>query len=301
MTLLVAVAFESEPDRAEWLDRLRPLLPEMTVVGADEVDASEVDVVVVGNPSGSSLTAYSGARLIQSTWAGVDRLIVGAPSVPIARMVAPELAAAMTGFVTMCVQMLHREVPRYQREQREGMWAQRFPPLPAEVTVGVLGFGALGRPAAVALSKLGFDVSAWAGSERAAEVPVLSGSRGWRQILGRSDVIVNLLPLTPETAGILDAAAFSAMRRGAALVNVARGGHVVEDDLIKALDAGHLAEALLDVFVDEPLPAGHPFWSHPRVMVFPHVAAMSDPVILAHHVADNITRLARGLTPRHLL
>lgn len=265
------------------------------------VAADEVDVVVVGNPPGSELHRFSSAQFIQSAWAGVDRLVRDSPPVPIARMVAPELTAAMSEFVLTATLMLHRQVPEYRRSQTRRQWR----PLPQMATgerrVAVLGYGAIGRPVASRLTAAGFDVMAWARSPREDPVRVVAGDEGWTEVLGRSHIVVNLLPLTAPTHGILDARAFALMPAGSALVNVARGGHVVEDDLLAALDGGRLSDAVLDVTAVEPLLASHPFWAHPHVTLFPHVAATSEPSVLAARVAANIARFAGGKTPDFLV
>lgn len=142
---------------------------------------------------------------------------------------------------------------------------------------------------------------AWARSDRQGEVPVVSGEEGWRRLLDRSEIVVNLLPLTDSTRGILDSGAFDLLGPGAALVNVARGAHVVEADLLTALDDGRVSDAVLDVFPTEPLPERHPYWEHPRVTVLPHVAAPSDPDDLVAEVAANLRRFLAGETPRHLV
>ncbi|MFP3914120.1 MAG: 2-hydroxyacid dehydrogenase [Actinomycetota bacterium] len=301
MKPVVAVAVPEEDARREWVARLAPRLEGAQVVDAEEADPSSVHVLVVSNPPGSDLARFPGLRFVQSVWAGVDRLEEGAPPVSIARMVAPELTEAMTQFVLAVVLGLHRSFPAYRRDQMRREWHPR-PLLPArERTVGVLGHGELGRPAALALADLGFDVAAWARTPRAGQVEVLAGCEGLAQLLSRSGIVVNLLPLTRETRNILDERTLGLMPPGSSLVNVGRGAHVVEEALLGSLDSGHLSEAVLDVFDSEPLPADHPYWSHPRVTVFPHVAAPSAPVDLAPWVAANIQAFLVGDTPRFLV
>lgn len=297
----MGVYFPEAETREEWVSRLAAHLGDLRVVEAEESKPLSVEILVVGNPPGDELRRFGALRFVQSAWAGVDRLTEGAPPVPIARMVAPELAELMTEFVLASVLALHRRFPAYRRDQVQGKWHPR-PTYPAwETRVGVLGFGELGKPAAQALSETGFDVAAWARTSRGGPIPVLTGAEGFRDLLGRSDVVVNLLPLTPDTRGILDHMAFRAMPQGSSLVNAARGAHVVPADLLQALDEGHLSDAVLDVFDEEPLPSDHPFWSHDRIMVLPHVAAPSRPADLAPHLAANIRRFLEGSTPRFLV
>jgi glyoxylate/hydroxypyruvate reductase len=298
---LVGIGIDSPEKRRRWVDALTPRLEDCRVVDADQVDRTEVEILVVGNPPGTDLNGFSGLAFIQSTWAGVDALVEGAPPVPIARLVAPALAELMSEFVAAAVLMAHRGLLEYRRRQARGEWAP-LPVIPARRRrVGVLGFGELGAPAARRLAVEGFDVLAWARTPRSDEVPVVAGEDGWHRLLERSEILVNLLPLNAATHGILDEAAFDLLGPGATLVNAARGGHVVEEDLLAALDDGRLSDAVLDVFATEPLPVSHPFWSHPRVTVLPHVAAPSDPDDLVTEVATNLRRFLAGETPLYLV
>lgn len=298
---VVGVVFDDPDTRHEWVVRLSEHLDDLDVVDAEAVDPSHVEIAVVGNPPGGTLARFESLRFVQSAWAGVDRLLAAPPPVPVARMVAPELTGLMSEFVLAAVLSLHRRFPSYRRDQARARWRPRPTPRVRETRVGVLGFGELGGPVAQVLSSVGFDVAAWARSPRAGPIPVLTGREGFRDLLECSGIVVNLLPLTSDTRGILDRAAFGAMPRGAAVVNAARGAHLVEADLLEALDGGQLSDALLDVFDEEPLPADHPFWSHDRVTVLPHVAAPSRPEDLAPHLTANIRRFLDGRTPRFLV
>lgn len=291
---IVAVDLGSTEETGRWVSELATHLPDTAVVPADDVDRSRPLILVVGNPPGHTLHRYPRLRFVQSVWAGIDRLVVDAPDVPIARMVAPVLSEAMAEFVLMATLMLHRGVPRLRRRQARADWAPVSAPPPGDRRVGLLGCGALGGAAASALAEHGFDVVAWGRSYRLEPVPVVSGDEGLVSVLSRSDIVVNLLPLTSETEGILDAVSFRSMPPGSSVVNVGRGAHVVVADLIAALDGGQLSDAVLDVFTDEPLPATSPLWAHPRVTVFPHVAAPSDPRLLAPATAANVRAFLAG-------
>lgn len=301
MAPIVGVDVETGRTTRRWVDELEPRLPGFSVAPAAELDPGGVEIAVVGNPPGETLHRYPNLRFVQSTWAGVDALVADPPGVPIARMVSPALTEAMTEFVLMAVLMLHRGAPEYRRRQSARDWEPSLAPPATGRKVGVLGFGSLGAPAARALAGMGFDVLAWARRERGGSIPVVAGNEGLARVLAHAEILVNLLPLTADTVRILDAAAFDRMPAGAALVNVARGGHVVEDDLVAALDAGDLSDAILDVFVHEPLPPSSPLWGHPRVTAFPHVAALSDPARLADAAADNIRRFVRNESPVGLI
>lgn len=279
-------------ERAAWLARLREALPGERI--ADAVagpDRAAVDVAVVANPPPGSLQGLPGLRLIQSLWAGVDRLLADPtlpPGVPVARMVDPAMNAAMAETALWAVLALQRGFFAYARQQLERRW-QVLPQRRAdEWRVTVLGRGQMGGTVATRLAAQGHPVRAWhreAGPLAAA--------------LADADVVLNLLPLTPATRGLLDAAAFAAMKPGAALVNLARGAHLVESDLLAALDAGQVSHAVLDVFAQEPLPAGHAFWAHPRVTVLPHAAAQTDPRSAAAVVAANVQALRAGRPIAH--
>ncbi|MGC1890816.1 MAG: NAD(P)-dependent oxidoreductase, partial [Stellaceae bacterium] len=190
---------------------------------------------------------------------------------------------------------LHRQDPDYRAQQEKGLWLELDQKNAAERTVGILGFGALGQDAGRKLEGLGFDVALWGRRQRTVEgLRGYAGSAGLPALLGRSEILVCLLPLTAETEGILNAATLVMLPKGAALINAARGGHLVEEDLLAALASGRLSVAVLDVFRDEPLPASHAFWHHPRIVVTPHVAAATHPPTAAPIILDNIRRFEAG-------
>jgi glyoxylate/hydroxypyruvate reductase A len=222
--------------------------------------------------------------------------------VPIARMVDPMMNRAMAETAAWAVLSLHRRAFDYAAQQRQTLWR----PLPQkradEVAVLVLGLGQMGRTAALQLAALGYRVSGW--SARAQEVAGIATCAGWAALptaLRAADIVVNLLPLTDDTRGLFNQARLAQMRPGASLVNLARGAHVVEKDLLVALNSGHLAHAMLDVVETEPLPATHVFWFHPRVTLWPHVAALTDLRSAAALVAANIEAVRRGEPAAHLV
>ncbi len=237
-------------------------------------------------------------KLIISLGAGVDHVLADPslpPGVPILRLVDPYMTAAMSEYVQLQVLRLHRQDPAYLAQQHARVWRPLPQPNAAERRVGVLGLGALGGDAALKLKVLGFDVAGWSRTERKLPgIPSFHGPEGLAALLARSEILVCLLPLTPATQGILDARLFARLPKGAAIVNCARGGHLVEADLLAALDGGQLSAAALDVFGDEPLPQQHPFWHHPRILITPHVAAATHPPTAAAAVADNLRRQREG-------
>jgi glyoxylate/hydroxypyruvate reductase A len=277
------------------------------VTGDDLFDRTRIEAAVVANPPPGALRGLPALRLIQSLWAGVEGLLSDDTlphDVPIARMVDPALAAAMAQTALWAVLSLHRGFYVYQRQQRHMQWRQ-LPQLRAdELPVTVLGLGAMGTACAQALVAQGYRVTAWTRSDTPRALPPgivhVHGEDALWPCLQASSIVVNLLPLTPTTRGLLDAKFFAAMPRGAALVNLGRGAHVVEADLRAALGTGRLGHAVLDVFEREPLDPQHPFWRHPRVTVLPHAAALTDPRSAAEVVAANVQALTDGRPLAHL-
>jgi glyoxylate/hydroxypyruvate reductase A len=301
MNLLLAGDFEGA-ERDRWYSALTQAMPRHHLVAADELfDRTRIEVAIVANPPPGSLRALPRLRLVQSLWAGVEGLLNDdtiPTAVPIARLVDPALAAAMAETALWAVLSLHRGFYVYQRQQRQAHWHQ-LPQLRAEeLPILVLGLGAMGSACVHALAQRGYRLTVWTRHGAPRDLPAgvahVHGGDALFACLAVASIVVNLLPLTPDTRRLLDARFFAAMPRGAALVNLGRGGHVVEADLRAALATGRLGHAVLDVFEQEPLDAKHPFWRHPRVTVLPHVAALSDPRSAAHLVAANVQALLDG-------
>jgi glyoxylate/hydroxypyruvate reductase A len=190
---------------------------------------------------------------------------------------------------------LHRQDLDYVAQQRAEVWEERDQKNACERPVGILGFGTLGQDAGRKLKALGFPVAGW--SRNAKEVAcfaTFAGADGLKAMLAVSEILVCLLPLTAQTEGVMNAGLFARLPRGAGLVNAGRGGHLVETDLIPALDSGRLSGAVLDVVREEPLPKGHPFWRHPRIILTPHIAAETHPPTAARIIGDAIRRFAKG-------
>lgn len=296
---------ELDPPEIEgWLSALREALPEERIQASPEgLDPAEVDIALVANPRPGSLKTFASLRLIQSLWAGVDRLLADASlpgDVPLCRMVDGSMSAAMSETALWAVLCLHRGFFDYAQQQREQQWNVLPQRRADEVQVTVLGLGELGRAVASRLVVQGYAVQGWrqGGRSAVASLPegvrVHEGRENLPALLGCSDIVINLLPLTEDTRGLFDTQRLSAMKAGAALVNLARGAHVVETDLLAALDRGHLSRAVLDVFQREPLASSHRFWTHPRVTVLPHAAALTDPRSAARVVATNVRAVREG-------
>jgi glyoxylate/hydroxypyruvate reductase A len=308
MDILLCGDLEAEELHA-WRRALAEAMPEARWLDAAAAgaDPAAVQAAVVANPAPGSLRGWPNLRLIQSLWAGVDRLLGDAslPSgVPLARMVDPAMSAAMAETALWATLALHRGFFAYARHQRESLWKVHAQRRADEIGVTLLGLGEMGRAVAARLQPLGYALSAWtrrAGREPPPGVRVEHGEAALVPLLSRSAIVINLLPLTDATRGLLDARFFAALPEHAALVNLGRGAHVVDADLLAALDSGHLRHAVLDVFRVEPLPAGHPFWRHPRVTVLPHAAALTDPRSAAAVAASNLRAARDGTTIAHLV
>lgn len=303
MTILLATDFDTAELRL-WRELLQAALPdERFVDDRRTVDDAAIDIAIVANPPPGALRGLADLRLIQSLWAGVDKLLADptVPSgVPIARMVDPAMNAAMAETALWAVLSLHRGFYTYAAQQRARRWQPLAQRRADDVAVTVLGLGQMGRTVALRLIALGYRVSGWSTRPTAlATVDTHAGDDALLPLLARTDIVVNLLPLTPATRGLLCARTFDALPRGASLVNLARGAHVVDEDLLAALDSGHLRHAVLDVFATEPLPADHRYWLHPNVTVLPHAAAQTDARSAAAVAAANVRRLRAGEAPQN--
>ncbi|HVW68452.1 MAG TPA: glyoxylate/hydroxypyruvate reductase A [Steroidobacteraceae bacterium] len=268
------------------------------MLATQEHDKAAVDIALVANPEPGALMGYPRLRFIQSLWAGVERLLRDPAlprNIPLARLIDPAMAATMVEGTVAAVLYLHRQFPSYLQQQRNAQWRQLPQPPAAQRKVAVLGFGAMGAPVARALTSLGFPVTAWGLHARSGtSCDYAWGPDALATILADTRILINLLPLTAATSGILNAQLFARLPRGAALINLGRGGHLREAELLEALAAGQLGHAVLDVFDEEPLPVGHPFWSHPRITVLPHVAASTDPATAAPIVMRNVAAFRAG-------
>jgi len=302
----VTVFFHSDlDDPAAWRATLAAALPRLNfVTGPACADPASVDVALVWTPPPQGLNAFPRLRAVLSLGAGVDQLQLHALAshVPVARLIDPTLTARMVEYCKAAVFHFHRDLHLHRRHQALRQWTF-LPPVDAQARrVLVLGLGELGSAVAAALAAEGFRVSGWSrSSKRIEHVECLAGDGALAPAVGAADIVINLLPLTAETRGILDREFFSWMRPGACLVQVGRGGHLVEADLLAALEQGRPAGAFLDVFEQEPLPPQHPFWSHPALYVTPHVASLSDPARSAETVIANIHRAMRGQPLLHAI
>lgn len=292
--VLLCGRFDDE-EQQRWQTTLQAALPEVDwlELEAARAQAHTVTAAVVANPLPGSLQGLPALQLVQSLWAGVERLLTDSTlpaHVPLARMVDPAMTAAMAETALWAVLALHRGFFDYAEHQRHSRWQPHDQKRADEVPVLVLGHGEMGRAVATALAAQGYRVSIW---QRSGVVLA--------DVLPRAQIVINLLPLTAATQGLLNAGFFNTLPRGACVVNLARGAHLVDADLLQALNRGHVRRAVLDVFNTEPLPAPHAYWQHPQVTVLPHAAAMTDERSAAAVVAQNLRALWSGQPLQHLV
>ena len=297
----MALLFLCDGEDADvWSAALRAEIDDLDIrVWPDGVgDPHDIDVALTWQPPRGVLASFPNLKAILSLGAGVEHILRDPelpPGVPVVRLIDPGLKSGMVEFVTMEVLAHHRRVSEYRAQQAAGEWRLLRQTLSRDRRVGILGMGHLGTACGEVLGRFGFPVAGWSRSEK--DIPGIesfSGEDGLFALLERTDVLVCLLPLTPETEDILDATTLGALPPGAALINAARGMHVVDDDLINLLDSRHLSGATLDVYREEPLPPHHPFWTHPKIVMYPHAAAWTLPESASPVIADNIRRTRTG-------
>lgn len=275
------------------------------VMDVGEADPASVGFMVFGANGGvTDFRAYTGLRLIQNLWAGVEAALeLPLPAgVPFCRMVEPGLTEGMIDYVTGHVLRHHLGIDRFIGGPVLPVWEIQHAPLARDRSVTVLGLGELGGACAGALSRHGFRVHGW--SRRPREVPGVTchhGTAGLAEALRVAEILVLLLPLTPDTHRLMDAERLALLPPGAFLVNAGRGPLIDHRALLDALERGHVAHATMDVFDIEPLPADDPYWTHPRVTVTPHIAAATRAPTASAVVAAQIARILRGEAPRHIV
>jgi glyoxylate/hydroxypyruvate reductase A len=290
-------------DTAAWAERIRRADPARPVFLAPDIPhPAAIAYALVWSPPAGMFRTLPNLRAIFSLGAGVDHLVFrdDLPDVPIVRVVNPDLTKRMTEWVTLQVLMHHRRQRTYDAQQRARTWLELRQPAAREVRIGIMGLGVLGTDAANVLMRLGYPVAGW--RRTAAEVHGMQVFHGPEQLdafLARTDILVSLLPLTPETRGLLAMRLFEKLARdgalgGPVLINGGRGGSQVERDIVTALDRGVLLGASLDVFEHEPLAPASPLWGRDDVIITPHAAAWSDPAPLALAILADIAAFERG-------
>ncbi len=309
----MTILFISGDDNAErWRDAVTEHLDgsdaenNFRVWPDDGGEAEAVDIALVRLPRPGVLAGYPNLKAVLNLGAGVDDLLadpVFPRHVPLGRMVDGSLTQGMAEYIVHGVLHFYRAFPAYRRRQVEHRWQPLSPaPDPNRWPVGIMGLGVMGRAAGRAIRPFGLPLRGWSRTEKKIEgMEVFAGLENLGNFLSRARILICLLPLTPETENILGRDTFSRLPKGAYIINAARGGHLVEEDLIAALDDGHLEGALLDVFRAEPLAAESPFWDHAKVIATPHIASISPSRTFAAEIAEDIIRVRAGNRPRHLV
>lgn len=277
---------------------LRQALPDIEVrLWPSTGDKADIEYALVSRIPAGELAKYPNLRLVGSLHAGADHLLndPSLPTVPIVRSAREGGDVLMNEYVLTQVLAHHRDMPAYALNKANGRWAKKEPLPSSARRVGVLGLGSMGLPVAEFLAKFGFDVAGWVRRPRAdSAIPAYAGAAGLHSLLRRSEIVVNMLPLTPTTDGILDAEAFAALPRGSAVINVGRGEHIVDADLLDALSSGQISAVTLDVFRQEPLPPEHAFWSRPEITITPHACRRVSVEHVVRDFAANARRLNAG-------
>lgn len=270
-------------------------------------DPEAITFALAWKPAPEAFAPYPNLRLVSSIAAGVDN-ILSCPSLPpnaqVMRLRDPDQAKEMSGFALWHIIGWHREMARYGDQQRAGIWRRNPYHLASDIRVAILGFGLMGETLANSLLALDYQVIVYAKRPREGlpdNLTIVCEADGKLAAAGGADIVVNLLPATPETMGVLDAELISVMAAGGLLINLGRGNHLVEEDLLAALDEKHLSHAALDVTAEEPLPPTHPFWTHPAITLTPHIAAETPPERLTRLVAREVERARCGKPPLGLV
>jgi len=302
------LVFMSQVDKASlWEKHLKAELPELefSIWPEGTENPDEVDYVLAWKPPAGEIAKFKNLKAILSLGAGVDGIVCDPDlpkNVPISRLVDRCLTQGMAEYITYWVLHHHRRMGDYAASMADKNWINYLQADTEERNIGILGLGELGSDAARALTAFNFKVSGWSRSSKTRDgVTCFFGADGLKEIIAQSEILICLLPLTDETESILNTDLFAQMPENSVLINCARGAHLVDDDLITALDSGHLSAAVLDVFHVEPPNPNHPFWDHPKITMTPHMASLTVPSSAALYIADNIRRVERGELPLNLL
>ncbi|WP_028219681.1 2-hydroxyacid dehydrogenase [Paraburkholderia oxyphila] len=293
--------YKADPTRgAQWAALFAQKAPDVPFrIWPDVGDPAEIRYLAAWQPPEDPARTLPNLEVVFSIGAGVDQFdLSGVPEhVPVVRMIEPGIVEGMVEYVTQAVLTLHRDLFVYANQQQQQIWREAPVRAAASRRVGVLGLGVLGVAVLERLRLFGFECAGWSRSPRQISgVQCYAGANALDAFVARTDILICLLPLTPATRGILNARLFANLPHGASLIQTGRGPHLVQEDLLTALDSGQVEHAILDVTDPEPLPAGHPLWSHPRVRVTPHIASVTRPETAVDVVLENLRRHRAGLT-----
>ena len=289
-----------------WKDALQKAAPEIKVYSyLEEHPKNEIEVALVWKHPKGSLSDYPNLKYIASSGAGVDFLFEDesiSKDLPITRVVDTMLASDMSEYVIAVIFSYLKNLNVYKIEQSQAIWNPRTYKRISDFTVGILGLGTLGTVLANDLIRFGFKTQGWSASKKSiSEVTSYAGQNELPAFLASTEILVCLLPLTTETTGILNKVLFQQLPKGAHVINVARGGHMVDADLIEMIDNDHLSGASLDVFHQEPLPSEHPFWKHDKINITPHYASVSDTDSVVPQIVENYRLSQKGEPLLHLV
>jgi len=299
MSIVLHAVGYSTQEVENWQEALAKALPDDRLeIWPDVADDNAVEYALVWGHKPGDLSRFVNLKAVFSLGAGVETALCDESlpeDLPLVRLIDPNLANAMAEYMLMRVLFYHRQMHLYQDFQNGSQW-QALPYISAlDRTVGILGLGKLGAEVATVLSSRGFHITGWSRtSKQLADITCYSGEDGLEHVLREADILICLLPLTSETRGLMCSKSFELMKSQACFINAGRGGHVVVQDLIEALDARKLAHATLDVFETEPLPHNYPLWQHPKVTITPHVSAMTLAIDAPLIIAENIRKLRAG-------
>lgn len=293
----MSFVYKAEPSRGKiWAELFKKNAPYIDFhVWPDFGDASQVRFLTVWQPPENISQQFPNLEILFSIGAGVDQIDFSKipEHLPVVRMIEPGLTQAMCEYVLWAVLSIHRDMPAYGRQQKRLQWEPKRVWPARSRRIGIMGLGQLGQAVLQQLIPMGFECSGW--SRSAHEIHAVHCSHGSEMLpsfLSQCDILICLIPLTDNTRGILNAELFGHLPKGASLIHVGRGEHLVAEDLIRSLDCKHLAEAILDVTLPEPLPQNHPLWTHPNVIITPHIASMTQPETAFEVVLKNLQRHA---------
>jgi glyoxylate/hydroxypyruvate reductase A len=303
MALLI-IAPELEVEM--FADELKRLDPDLDIrLWPQFGNADKVEFVLTWNHPLGEFNQFKNLKCIASLGAGIDHILRDPDlphGVPITRVVQSSMSQFMSEYVILSVLHYCRQFDIYKKDLAAKRWQPRIPLLARDIGIGIMGMGQLGADAARKLTQLEFKVAGWSQSLKNIDgVKSFAGDQALDDFLSRTHILICLLPLTPATRGVLNRRTFEKLPAGAYLINVARGAHLIEEDLLTALESGHLAGACLDVFQTEPLPADHPFWDHPNIMITPHISSITDPLAVMPQILENYERMKSGKSFRHVV
>ncbi|HRK53467.1 MAG TPA: glyoxylate/hydroxypyruvate reductase A [Cyclobacteriaceae bacterium] len=282
-----------------WISALREVDPNLDIrTFPNDTNREEISFALTWRHPYGIFKDYPNLKCISSMGAGVDHLLRD-PDLPkrvsIVRLVDPYLAQDMAEFVLALIMNHLRDLNAFKIKQTESIWKPSEYLRIRDVKVGIMGMGAIGKRVATELRKTGFDVMGWARTRKEISgIPVYSGAKEFSEFLSKADILVSVLPLTPETKGILNKKNLQLLPKNAFVINVGRGEQVIDEDLVALISEGHLSGASLDVFAEEPLPGNNILWKQPRVNVTPHIASLTNPISVAPQIVDNYYRAKEG-------